>query len=241
MTNVSAIRINEVESNPAGKDSGNEWVELYSEEEIDLSAYKLMNNDGDEINLEASFSGYYIYTFISQWLDNNDEKVFLYENDELIDQSKILDDNKNDDGAWSYCGGWEFIKSTKGEENVCAGDVSEDAGTEDISQQQDQQQQTQQNQTTDADEDDTGETQTTTNDEAAPITMSTIKLNPKDIKSESDNEDLTQSQYAIYGFVLFCILLVVLFISKKLKEKHQLDKNEFSRPRDQEHSGGNDI
>ena len=63
ISGVSAIRINEVEMNPAGKDYGNEWIELYSKEEVNLEGYKLMNNDGGELNLGGNFSGYFIYIF----------------------------------------------------------------------------------------------------------------------------------------------------------------------------------
>ena len=51
---VSAIRINEVELNPEGTDAGNEWIELFSSEEIDLTGWTLkyatgISNDGNVI------------------------------------------------------------------------------------------------------------------------------------------------------------------------------------------------
>ena len=42
----SAIKISEIELNPAGTDKGNEWIELFSDEKINLGEYKLVNNDG---------------------------------------------------------------------------------------------------------------------------------------------------------------------------------------------------
>jgi competence ComEA-like helix-hairpin-helix protein len=48
-------------------------------------------------------------------------------------------------------------------------------------------------------------------------------LNPKDIKSETDKEQLNKSKLATYGLIGFCILLVSLFILKKRNK----DKNEF--------------
>jgi len=42
----SALRINEVEMNPAGTDTGNEWIELYNDGEISLEGYVIINNDG---------------------------------------------------------------------------------------------------------------------------------------------------------------------------------------------------
>lgn len=59
--------------------------------------------------------------------------------------------------------------------------------------------------------------------ETEPIELQTINLNPKVIKTEDDNENLSKSNYAIYGLVFFCALLVVLFILRKNK----YNKNEF--------------
>ena len=59
--------------------------------------------------------------------------------------------------------------------------------------------------------------------ETGPIELQEINLNPKIIKSEDDNENLSKNNYAIYGLIFFCILLVVLFILRKNK----YTKNEF--------------
>src|SRR3989344_3390746 len=48
---VSAIRLNEIEANPEGTDSGNEWVELYSQDSVNLEGYFLENGDGGIYNL----------------------------------------------------------------------------------------------------------------------------------------------------------------------------------------------
>ena len=57
---VSAIKINEVELNPEGSDSGSEWVEIYSEETINLESYTLTNNDGGIYELSGDYSDYFI-------------------------------------------------------------------------------------------------------------------------------------------------------------------------------------
>ena len=52
------------------------------------------------------------------------------------------------------------------------------------------------------------------------VELETIKLNapePKDIKSEEDKKILDKSDWAKYGFVGFCVLLVFLFILRKPK------------------------
>ena len=116
---LSAIKINEVETNPVGDDSGNEWVELYNRGEIILDGCKLVNNDGQEVELSGSFEKYYVYVFPKQWLDNSEEKVFLYCNGKLVDETDKIDDDKNDDSTWNNCDDWTFAESTKEEKNNC--------------------------------------------------------------------------------------------------------------------------
>lgn len=53
----------------------------------------------------------------------------------------------------------------------------------------------------------------------------TIKLTPQTIKSEDDSQDSANGNYALYGMVLFCVLLAVLWAIKLKKEKYK--KNEF--------------
>ena len=117
---VSALYISEVEMNPEGTDHGNEWIELYSENEIDLDDYYLENNDEDIHNLSGIFSGYLIIKFPRQWLDNTDEKVMLKKGNEIIDESDVLEDKDNNKKAWSKCDNeWVFIESSEGKENLC--------------------------------------------------------------------------------------------------------------------------
>ena len=52
------------------------------------------------------------------------------------------------------------------------------------------------------------------------IELITIGLNPKDIKSENNSENL-KGNYAIYGFIAFSILIIVLLIFRKNKYKNE--------------------
>lgn len=64
------------------------------------------------------------------------------------------------------------------------------------------------------------------NNYKTPIQPSVIKLNTlnsKDIKSEDDKENLNKSNYAMYGFVIFCVLIGFLFMLRKKR----FNKNEF--------------
>jgi len=115
------VFINEFEQNPAGRDHGNEWVELYSGEEVNLSGWKLVNADDDTFLLNETINGYLVITFPSQWLDNSDEKVILVNSDgDVIDETPLLSDTSNDDLSWNLCGEeWKFVISTPGSENEC--------------------------------------------------------------------------------------------------------------------------
>lgn len=117
---ISAVRINEVELNPTGEDSGNEWIELYSSEEINLTGWKLINNDNNELLLNQTFQNYLIINFNGQWLDNSNESISLFNSSSLIDSSILLDDGANNNKTWQYCNGnWNFTDATKGFENSC--------------------------------------------------------------------------------------------------------------------------
>jgi len=59
--------------------------------------------------------------------------------------------------------------------------------------------------------------------EIKKIEPQVIKLIAKDIKTEEFNEKNNNKNYATYGFIVFCLLLVILFITRK----RQLNKTEF--------------
>ncbi len=50
--------------------------------------------------------------------------------------------------------------------------------------------------------------------------LETIELNPKDIKS-GDNFESLKGNYAIYGFIAFSILIVILFMLRKNRYKNE--------------------
>lgn len=117
---ISGVRVNEIELNPNGTDTGNEWIELYSNEEINLTGWTLVNNDDDVINLNQTFQNYLIINLNKQWLDNTNESVSLFNGSSLIDSSIVISDSQNNIKTWQYCSdGWNFTDSTKGLENSC--------------------------------------------------------------------------------------------------------------------------
>lgn len=60
-------------------------------------------------------------------------------------------------------------------------------------------------------------------EENIPIEAQVIILNAKTIKSEDEKESLDKSDYAKYGFIVFCALLVFLFILKARRKRHEFE------------------
>lgn len=225
---VSSLRINEIEANPLGADPGNEWVELYSNQQVDLDGLYLQNYNGAKIvNLTGSFSGYFVYNFSGQWLRNENESLYLYNETNLIDQKISFDDSKNNDLTWNYCdGNWIFVNSTKGFENLCSSD-SQSPPDENSSNSNNNQ-------------NNSSETENSTNVISQPLdydyysihsknysqntTLNTISLNAQTIKTEK-NSALSNKikSYSVYYIITFAVLLLLLFLLKQKKK----DKNEF--------------
>lgn len=225
---VSAIEITEFESNPFEGDSGNEWIELYSEEEFELDDYYLENADGNIYELEGTFSGYFVVQFESQWLDNVDERVYLkYEEDNAtIDSTPLFDDGDNDNNSWNKCNDeWIFIESSKGEENLC--------GDEDQNNNDDSNNDSDGN---DSNDDDSNLINNSENNQEID-TISTVQTNQREkivlnapiqsggvneIENEDNAGDIFISKqerlrmWVIYSFLIFAVLLIILLALRRL-------------------------
>lgn len=57
------------------------------------------------------------------------------------------------------------------------------------------------------------------------VELEIVKLDSKDIKTENNNENLDNTKYVKYGFVIFCTLLGFLFMLKKNKYKTEFERN----------------
>ncbi len=215
VSSVSAIRINEVEMNP--KDDCRdctEWAELYSEIEINLSEYWIENSKSSIINLSGIREGYIKIDFGKRFLTNTGDVLVLKKSGELIDETPLLEDKENNDMTWQLCDSWEFKLSTKEEENSC--EEEEEDETEEPEEEEEVNEEHQEIT-------EIQEIKEPLSRETGPIELQEINLNPKIIKSEDDNENLSKNHYSIYGLVFFSVLLVVLFILRKNK----YNKNEF--------------
>lgn len=216
-TNVSAIRINEVEANPSGQDKGNEWIELYSENEVNVEGYYLQADD-KTFNLSGTFSGYFIIQFTGLWIDNSNETVFLKNLEGIVDDTGVFADSGNDEKTWSFCESeWILITGTKNEDNGCDDEINEEETSEEVASEEDEE-----NESLEAE---IFQNNSSSNKENI---LNVSNENPKNkkiiLKKLQNNVDITEEttpsyklrKSIIYGFVSLCVLLVVLMALRKL-------------------------
>lgn len=128
---VSALRINEVELNSPGNDQRTvEWIELYSEDTVNLAQYALEIGTGKnrtvyELNEYGEQSGFFTIEHAG-WLVNNRNTIRLMifgldGNWTVVDETEPLTDRADDTFAWSACsdGSWHFVSATPGSINQC--------------------------------------------------------------------------------------------------------------------------
>jgi len=118
----ASVRINEVELNPYDTcNDCTEWLELYSNEEVNLNGWKVIDASNKIFNLTGNINGYKVFENITLSLNNGDEKLSLYNQNELIQESPLISDSDNNNKSWQYCNGnWNFTYSTRGFENACS-------------------------------------------------------------------------------------------------------------------------
>jgi len=115
------IKINEVEANPAGSDSGNEWVELYNPtaSSVDITGWKITANGNEHIiGSSIPAEGYYVADLTGLFIDNVNEIVILKDgSDTIVDTTPSHSDEDNDDNSWQRVpdgnDNWVFKTSTQ--------------------------------------------------------------------------------------------------------------------------------
>ena len=102
--------INEFDLNPAGRDSGSEWVMLYNPSgvEVDISSWTLETTHGKTVTVSIPQGtimpprGYWTYIHSRQWLDNEDELIILKDAEGVeVDRTLVARDRDNDNRYWT--------------------------------------------------------------------------------------------------------------------------------------------
>lgn len=156
------------------------------------------------------------YYYINDIISPDEEKEFILKVLEYIGSAEITVKIKNSGGSSEVFEGYEIEIVESGAEDDQEPPPINDFDEEEDDEDEDEETNESATETTsipDYEEISNGKKQ-------QPITLDVIKLNPKVIKSEDDtgdNKDL--GDYAVYGFVVFCILLGFLFALKKYRFK----------------------
>ncbi len=148
----------------------------------------------------------------------------MYKEDELIDETIVLNDSYNDDFTWQFCDGWEFLKETKGKENCEkkeeVKDIPDNVEKEEIEEESIEK---------DKEEVKVKNVEKKIIDSKEEVKVEVkkpevIRLNSeqKSINSEPVTEE-KENNYAIYGFIVFGVFIVLLLIFRR----KSLYKNEF--------------
>jgi hypothetical protein len=142
---VDHVVINEVELDPPGNDTGNQWVELYNPtaSTVDLSGWTIQTISGLTVTIPQAAlidpQGYYLVTHPEQWLSYNDRLILRdkdgHEQDRTPECGWVrngdrrtwgeLTDSANDSFSWQRypqpsigIPDWAYALSTRGAINV---------------------------------------------------------------------------------------------------------------------------
>ncbi|MBM3231993.1 lamin tail domain-containing protein [Candidatus Pacearchaeota archaeon] len=211
--NVSSLRINEIESNPEGEDSGFEWIEFYSETEVSLEGYILDHEGrGDSINLSGSFLGFFVLTFQTQWLRNTNETVYLKYGEQIIQTIGPFSDNKVEK-TYNFCNDqWKFDIETKNEQNSCDGSPSSTQSSTNNNNQIEVQDE--------SDKEDVFNNTIISSDKIVYEKEVKNKIEKISLSKKGETQEITKTYKTrigvIYFFIGFCVFLVILIALRKL-------------------------
>lgn len=118
------VFINEVEANPSGIDSGNEWVEVYNNgSSVNLSGWYITDRDGNQMLFPSIIlNDFYVLNNLTG-LVNSDENVSLFNfsnnlQDSTDNLSDTNDNNRTNQRVPDGVGNFVFRDGTKGITNI---------------------------------------------------------------------------------------------------------------------------
>ncbi|NMJ87288.1 MAG: lamin tail domain-containing protein [Thaumarchaeota archaeon] len=103
-----SLKINEMEFNPPGKISGNQWIEIYNPSNflLDISNFLIKSVElGRSIQVSSGFvvepNGYVVIPFQTRVFDEKRDSIVLLTPDSVeIDKTPFLSDEVDDDKTW---------------------------------------------------------------------------------------------------------------------------------------------
>ena len=218
---ASAVRISELELNPAGTDSGNEWIELYSSSSVSLDGWHVENVKGKSFNLSGDCSGYCVFITSYNFLTNDKQKIRLADGDgRVIDETIEVSDSANNGKSWQFCGEWIFAESSKDAENNCP--VKEEAPINEEEPSMSEEKIVKESADSNAESDAVISEYIVQNETKTFMPqVETITLE-KGIKTFKSRTEYIK-EYSVYGFTLFLLIsLIVLIVFAKRRKNREL-------------------
>lgn len=126
---AQSVVINEFESNPAGNDTNNEWVEFYNptNESINMTGWKIYSKNFDSRDIQSNTTiepnGYYVLNMTGTFIVNNGDQLTLKNNGNIIDTTPLKSDTTDNNNCWTRVpngqdtnndSDWKFQVCTKG-------------------------------------------------------------------------------------------------------------------------------
>ncbi|MFH1710811.1 MAG: lamin tail domain-containing protein [Nanoarchaeota archaeon] len=211
LASASSVIISEIELNPAGTDNKNEWIELYSSQEVSLEGWTIVNVKGKIFSLNGSFSGYKIMITPYSFLTNSDQKIKLFDSEnQLIDETIEISDSYNDERSWQYCGEWKFEQASREEKNEC--DLEEEVIEEkEVVEEKVIGSSFEEGNVKDNNVIESNVIKNIVENEINEVEVITLKIEQKDIKTWKSKKQYIK-EYALVGFALFCLLILVYLV-----------------------------
>lgn len=105
---VTMLKVNELEMNPPGPIAGNQWIEIYNPTDvlIDLSGFLIKSTQLQRTHqvsqgIVVEPNGYVIIRFHDRFFNENGDAALLLTRDSVeIDRTPIFSDMENDDRTW---------------------------------------------------------------------------------------------------------------------------------------------
>ena len=213
----ASVRINEVELNPPGTDNQNEWIELYSSQEVNLDGWTIVNAKEKVFSLNGSFSGYKLIITPYNLLTNSDQKIRLFDSEKkLIDETNEISDSYNDERSWQLCDNkWKFEQSSEEEKNSC------DLGEEVVEEKEIVEEKEKDNNVEKEVIVEGKVIEDNLNEQINELEVITLNVS-KGIKTWKSKKQYIK-EYALMGFTLFCLLVLVYLMRKDGQHKNDND------------------
>ncbi|MBU3906741.1 MAG: lamin tail domain-containing protein [Nanoarchaeota archaeon] len=118
----ASVFINEIELNPVGTDSGNEWVEMYNDgSSVNITLWYIQDKNGKNFTIPETVieeKRFYVFDNFTSQLTNENQSLSLFNEYRILEDSfGLFKDTDNDNKTWQRIpdgtGNFSFKEQTK--------------------------------------------------------------------------------------------------------------------------------